>query len=164
MYTFSPFFEKNGHVNASLERWDALAANLSTANYITDDTYASWICIQSLGILKHERVLTKHLKTSRQWKVSVERLIDILRKQLKLGIQSLQSCTSIFTKILNSAGVATIVRAKPGNVAKSKRRLVIKTLDTHGADKKYTRIKANLGTFKMQRHYTQASKLIPRFH
>lgn len=123
-----------------------------------------YICFQSLGILKHERVLTKHLKTSRQWKVSVERLIDILRKQLKLGIQSLQSCTSIFTKILNSAGVATIVRAKPGNVAKSKRRLVIKTLDTHGADKKYTRIKAHLGTFKMQRHYTQASKLIPRFH
>lgn len=32
------------------------------------------------------------------------------------------------------------------------------TLDTHGADKKYTSIKANLEKFKMQRHYTQASK------
>lgn len=52
-------------MNASLERWDALATNLSTANYITD-TFASWISIQSLEILKHERVLTKHLKTSRQ--------------------------------------------------------------------------------------------------
>jgi hypothetical protein len=131
MNTFSPFFYKYCQMNASLDRWDALAANLSTANYITD-TYASWICIQSLGILKHERVLTKHLKTSRQWKVSVERLIDILRKQLKLGIQSLQSCTSIFTKILNSAGVAiTIVRANPG-------KMLQKAKETRNYDTRYS--------------------------
>lgn len=46
---FQSVFCKYCQMNASLEAWDALAANLPTVNYISDIyIYASWICTSLL--------------------------------------------------------------------------------------------------------------------